>query len=119
MCCSGGLQRAIAFECTRSSFAPLVIATAILALDRRHWPLFWTMAIRADRREEDLSSRWSSSRIYLFIRGERRQGCGAGVGGFVAFLLVVGVCSAVVNPAGAYGFAEPYRGVIERPWTIR
>lgn len=113
-----GLQRAIAFDVHEIAFAPLVIATAILALDRRNWPLFWTMAIVLTGVKEDLIPLVVFFGIYLFIRGERRQGAVLAVGGFVAFLLVVGVLLPSVNPAGAYGFAGPYRGVIERPWTI-
>jgi len=113
-----GLQRAIAFDVHEIAFAPLAIATAILAIDRRQWPLFWAMALLLVVVKEDLIPLVAFFGVYLFMRGERRQGAVLAIGGVMAFLLVVRVILPSLNPAGAYPFAAPYRGVIERPWTI-
>jgi uncharacterized membrane protein len=39
-----GLQRAAAFDVHEEAFAPLVIALAVLAVDRQRWTVFWLAA---------------------------------------------------------------------------
>jgi uncharacterized membrane protein len=42
--CFWGIQLAIAFDVHETAFSPLVLAIAILAIDRRRWLLFWLAA---------------------------------------------------------------------------
>ena len=49
-----GLQRAAAFDVHEMAFAPLIIATAIYAMDRGRWTLFFTCAVLLTVVKEDL-----------------------------------------------------------------
>lgn len=113
-----GLQRAAAFDVHEVAFAPLVIATAILAIDRRHWRLFWVAALALTLIKEDLIPLLVFVGMYLLMQGERRQGAVLLVSSLLAFLLVVGLVIPSLNDSGRYSYKETYDAVLQRPWTI-
>lgn len=89
--CFWGIQRAAAFDVHETAFSPLVVATAILAVDRQKWVLFWVMAAMMMLIKEDHSPLVGAFGIYLLIRGETRRGVIAMVTSVAAALVVVGV----------------------------
>src|SRR5689334_13054333 len=49
-----GMQRAAAFDFHEFAFAPLLVATTILAMEDRRWGLFWAMVASLIATKEDL-----------------------------------------------------------------
>ncbi len=116
--CFWGIQRAMAFDVHETAFAPLAIATAILAIDRRQWTLFWLSAVAMLLIKEDHIPLVAAFGIYLVIRGEPRQGASAVVASIAAFFVLIGVIIPAFNDAGAYGYTSAYASVLARPWLL-
>jgi uncharacterized membrane protein len=116
--CFWGIQRAAAFDVHEAAFAPLAIATAILAIDRCRWTLFWLSAAAMLLIKEDHIPLLAAFGVYLAIRGERRQGVTAFVSSMVAFFVLIGVIIPAFNDAGAYGYTSAYASVLARPWLL-
>jgi uncharacterized membrane protein len=113
-----GLQRAMAFDVHEIAFAPLTIATAVLAVHRRWWGLFWTCMVGLALTKEDLIPLIGGFGLYLAILGERRRAVAAVAASIVLFVAVVGVIVPTLNPAGVYGYASSFTDVLERPWLL-
>ena len=114
--CFWGIQRAIAFDVHETAFSPLVIAIAILAIDRRQWRMFWLSAAVLLLIKEDHIPLLAGLGVYLFILGERRRGaiaCGVSV---VALIAIVGIIIPAFSDAGAYEYTSAYAGVLAEPW---
>jgi uncharacterized membrane protein len=112
-----GLQRAAAFDVHEVAFAPLIIATAILAMDRRCWALFWTSAFALTLVKEDLIPLLTFVGIYLVVQGERQKGAALIAASVAAFVVVVGITIPFFG-AGGYSYGGPYVEFLRRPWTI-
>ena len=112
-----GLQRAAAFDVHEVAFAPLIIATAILAMDRRRWVLFWTSAFALTLVKEDLIPLLTFVGIYLVLQGERQKGAALIAASVAAFGVVVGITIPFFG-AGGYSYGGPYAELLRRPWTI-
>lgn len=97
-----GLQRAMAFDVHEIAFAPLTIATAVLAIHRGWWRLFWACMVVLTLTKEDLIPLIGGFGLYLAIRGERRRAVAAVVVSIALFVVVVGVIVPRLNPAGVY-----------------
>ena len=113
-----GIQRAMAFDVHETAFAPLAIATAILAIDRRQWTLFWLSAVAMLLIKEDHIPLVAGLGIYLVIRGEPRQGATAVVASIAAAFLIIGVIVPESSDAGTYGYTSAYASVLARPWLL-
>ena len=111
-----GLQRAAAFDFHALAFAPLVIATALLALDQRRWMLFWVAASMLLLVKEDLIIFLTFLGLYLVVRGERWRG-GIVIGSsLIVFFLIVGVVIPGFNDTGGYAYAGAFSGTLLKPW---
>jgi uncharacterized membrane protein len=112
-----GVQRAAAQDFHEIAFAPLVIATAIWAMDGGRWGVFWTASLALIVVKEDLIPVLCFLGLYLMLQGERRRGLVLAAIGVAAFGLVV----LVVIPAlgsGGYPYSSVYSHVLLRPWTV-
>ena len=113
-----GMQRTMEFDVHEMAFAPLAIATAILALDRRQWRLFWVAAVSLIFIKEDLIPALTGIGILLVLQRDYRRGMALIVGSVAAFLLVVSVVVPSLNDAGVYNHASSYRALLAQPWRI-
>jgi len=113
-----GIQRAAAFDVHEMAFAPLAIATAILAMDERRWGLFWTAVAAIMLTKEDLIPLLAALGVYLVGTGERRQGLLLILSSAAAFLLIVTAVVPAFNASGAYGYISTYGDIIARPWEL-
>jgi uncharacterized membrane protein len=113
-----GLQRAAAFDVHEVAFAPVAIATAILAMDRRWWKTFWIAAITLILIKEDLIPLLGGFGLYLLTQGERKRAVLLIAGSVVAFAAVTLLIIPSFNDTGIFGYAGAYSGIIERPWRI-
>jgi uncharacterized membrane protein len=113
-----GLQRAAAFDVHEIAFAPLLIATAILAVDRRRWALFWATALAIALVKEDLIPLLTFLAIYLIRIGERRRGWTLLAISVVAFVVLVQVVIPALGDTGQYQHKGGFTGVLSRPWRI-
>jgi uncharacterized membrane protein len=116
--CFWGIQRAIAFDVHETAFSPLVIAVAILAMDRRRWPLFWISIVAMLFIKEDHIPLVAGFGMLLVIQGEWRRGLVAIAGGVAAMVAVVGVVIPAFNDLGGYEYTSSYLGVLADPWRI-
>ena len=113
-----GLQRAAAFDVHAIAFAPLIIATTLLALDRRQWALFWVSAIALMLVKEDLIALLTFLGFYLAVRGERwRGGILIGVS-LLAFFVIVGSIIPALSDSGQYAYTNAFSDILRAPWTI-
>ena len=116
--CFWGLQRAAAFDVHETAFATLAIATAILAMDRRKWTLFWITAASMIFIKEDLIPLLGGFGVYLILQGERRKGGILIASSVAAFVLVIGFIIPAFSDAGSYGYVSAYGDLLTRPWLI-
>ena len=113
-----GIQRTMAFDVHETAFAPLVVATAILALDRRRWTLFWIAAASMVLVKEDLIPLLGGLGLYLLIKGERRRGAVLVAASVVLFAAVVGVIIPAFSDSGEYIYTSAFMPVVGEPWRI-
>jgi uncharacterized membrane protein len=113
-----GLQRAAAFDVHEVAFAPLAIAIAILAMDRKRWVMFWMAAGVLILTKEDLIPLLGAFGVWLFFHAERRQAVLLVVISIVAFVTLMAFVIPAFNEAGAYGYAGAYQGVLDKPWLM-
>ena len=116
--CFWGLQRAAAFDVHETAFAPLAIAVAILAMDRRRWVAFWITAAFMILIKEDLIPLLGGFGVYLVLQGERRQGAILMAVSAAALAVVIGVIVPAFNDTGTYGYGSAYGDLLSRPWMI-
>ena len=113
-----GLQQAAAFDVHEFAFAPLFIATAVLAMERRNWPLFWGMMVCLGLTKEDLLPLVAWFGAYIWWKGRSWRGGILAVAGLVAFALVVGVVIPWMGGVAGFGYSGAYAEALRRPWTI-
>lgn len=111
-----GLQRAVFADVHEIAFAPLFIATAILALDQQRWPLLCASAVAIGLVKEDLIPIITFLGVLLLLRGHRVAGLTFVVASVAAFLLVVRVIVPALGPG--FSYTGPYETLLREPWTI-
>jgi uncharacterized membrane protein len=116
--CFWGLQSAAAFDVHEMAFAPLAIAVAILAADRRRWGWCWTAAVLIALVKEDLIPILTMLGLLLVVQGERGRGVLMAAASLVAFVVAVRVVIPAFAASGAFSVGSAYVDVIARPWTI-
>jgi uncharacterized membrane protein len=116
--CFWGIQRAIAFDVHETAFSPLVVAIAILAMDRRQWPLFWAAATAMMFIKEDHIPLVAALGGLLLIKGETQKGVVAIVVSVCALAAVIGVIVPAFNDLGGYEYTSSYFGVLSDPRRI-
>ena len=86
-----GLQVGVLFDFHEVTFAPLLIAMAILLADLERWRLLWLDAFLLGLVKEDLSIVVMFLGLVLLLRGERRHGALMVVAAIGWYVLVTGV----------------------------
>ncbi|HEY6361542.1 MAG TPA: DUF2079 domain-containing protein [Vicinamibacterales bacterium] len=112
------IQRMMAFDVHELAFAPLAIATAILAMERRQWTAFWIAAGSLMLIKEDLIPLLTGFGAYLFVRGERRRGAALVAASLVSLAVVVGIIVPGFNDAGRYEYTSAVTPLMREPWRI-
>ncbi len=113
-----GVQRTAEFDFHALAFAPLLVATAIVAIDRRRWGPFWITATALALVKEDQLPLLAGMGVWLLLLGERRRGALVVGGSLVAFLLVIGVVVPAFNDGGGYAYAAGLGDLLRRPWMV-
>lgn len=114
--CFWGLQRTAWFDVHEMAFAPVLIALAILAVDRRNWRLLWLASATLLLVKEDLIPLVSGFGVYLMLIGERRRGAVLTVLSLLWFFAVVFFVIPSLSDAGAWAYSGAYDAVWHRPW---
>ena len=113
-----GMQRAATFDFHEIAFAPLIIATAILALDDGRWVLFWTMALLLILVKEDLIPIIGGFGLLLLLRREFRQGLIAIAVSCAAFVVIVRWVIPTMAGSTVFGYTGAYVEAMQDPWRI-
>jgi uncharacterized membrane protein len=110
-----GLQKAINSDVHEMAFAPLVIACAVLAMDKNRWGWLWISCLVLVGIKEDLIVLVAAMGAYVFAQGNRRQGLALAAFGVLAFVTIV----TIVIPSFSGGWASggAYAAIWQRPWT--
>lgn len=114
--CFWGIQRAMAFDVHETAFAPLAIATVILAMDQRRWRLFWLSVAVMLLIKEDHIPLLAAVGIYLVTHGERRRGAIAVAVSVAVFVAVIAAIVPALSDTREYGYTSAYANVMARPW---
>lgn len=115
--CFWGLQRTALSDFHELAFAPLLTATAILAISRGRWTLLWIVSAMLCGVKEDLIPLVCAFGLYLVYLGEYRRGAMLATSALVAFVAVI----FVVIPwfgGGGWAYARVYGDVAARPWAM-
>jgi uncharacterized membrane protein len=112
-----GLQSAMAFDVHEVAFAPLIIASAILAMDRRRWPAFWICMAVLIVTKEDLIPLVGGFGLCLLVRRDWRRGSTAIAISVVSFAVVLGALMPHLNGSG-YAYASAFGWVLREPWLL-
>jgi uncharacterized membrane protein len=113
-----GIQRAIGSDVHEIAFAPLVIATAVLAMETRRWGLFNAMALLLVCVKEDLIPLLGGFGLYLMLRGDRGRGLAMIAVSVIVLAVVVGVAVPALSGVEGSTYVALYRGAVEHPTTI-
>jgi uncharacterized membrane protein len=113
-----GLQRAAIFDFHEMAFAPLAIAVAIDAMDRRSWSIFWIACAALALVKEDLIPVVMGLGLYLTVTGERARGAALTIGSIAAFFVVIKLVIPSFGDNTAYNYLVSYGDMMRRPWEI-
>ena len=113
-----GLQRAANFDVHEFAFAPLVIAAAIEAMDRRAWTPFWIWCVALLFVKDDLIPWLTALGVYLAVTGERVRGALLALGSVVAFFLVIKVLVPLAAGGANYNYLVVYGDATRRLWEL-
>ena len=113
-----GIQQTAVFDVHDMSFAPLVIAAGILAMDGHRWGWFWTAMAGLVLVREDLIPVIAGCGAYLFLVGERRRGLVAFVVGTLLFLIVIKYVVPSMSEAGVYMYTAGTGRALRQPWLL-
>jgi uncharacterized membrane protein len=116
--CFWGLQQTAASDFHEVAFAPLLLATAILAMDRRNWTLLWTVCVLLMCVKEDLIPVVMFLGLYLAVNGERKRGVLLAASSLVAFAVIVGYVIPSLGSSGTYTYGGAYAEILKTPWLI-
>jgi uncharacterized membrane protein len=109
-----GMQKAAAFDFHEVAFAPLVIATAILALEERRWSWFWISALVICCIKEDLIPLIGMFGVRLMMSGEVRRGIAAVGLSVVAFTTVMMVVMPALGNENTYPYWSTHQEALKR-----
>ena len=87
--CFWGLQRTALSDFHELAFAPLLTATAVLAISRRSWTMLWIVSAILCLVKEDLIPLVCAFGLYLVYLGEYRRGVLLATSGLAAFIAAV------------------------------
>lgn len=113
-----GMQQTAVFDVHEAAFAPLAVASLLLAMDRKAWRWFYVAAVAVAAVKEDLTPFLMCVGAYLWLRGERWRGGALLVTSLAAFMVVVGLVIPAASDTGGYGYRGTYADALEHPWNI-
>ncbi|PZS21450.1 MAG: hypothetical protein DLM61_27945, partial [Pseudonocardiales bacterium] len=97
-----GLQAGISYDFHEVAFAPLLIALAILFIDRRRWGPYFVIIALLLCVKEDQALLVCFFGVYLATMREYRRGAITFAAGIVWYLVVTNVVFPALSPTGAY-----------------
>jgi len=112
-----GMQRTAMFDVHEMAFAPVLIATAILAIDCLSWRVLWMASAALMLVKEDLIPLVGAFGVLLIFSGARRQGLLLIMVSLSTFLAVVTVVIPSFSDTGAWNTGSAYHDLWRRPWT--
>src|SRR5206468_7200171 len=107
-----GLQQTAGFDVHEVAFAPLAVATLIVAMDRRRWPWFWTAAAAMVLIKEELIALLVFVGAFLIVRGERQRGAILLASSVALFVTIVGVVIPRAAGTRTYGYENAFADAI-------
>ena len=113
-----GMQRTAAFDVHELAFAPLLIASGILAIERRRWSWLWLASGALMLVKEDMIPLAGGLGLYLIWLGERRRGAWLVAISILMFAFAVLIVIPSFNESGAWGYSGSYSDLWKKPWTI-
>lgn len=113
-----GLQRTALYDFHEMAFAPLLVATALLAIDRRRYGLLWTAAVGLMLVKEDLIPLVAMFGVFLMLRGERRHGVVMLFAALLTFTVVLWILIPWLSGSGHWATGTAFEDVFSRPWTV-
>ena len=113
-----GMQQTAVFDVHEAAFAPLAVASLLLAMDRKAWRWFYVAAVAVAAVKEDLTPFLMCVGAYLWLRGERWRGGAVLVTSLAAFMVIVGLVIPAASDAGRYGYRGTYADALDHPWSI-
>ena len=108
-----GMQKAAAFDFHEVAFAPLAIATAILAMETRHWKWFWPSVLMVCCIKEDLVPLVGMFGLRLIGLGEVRRGIAAIVLSIAAFATIMIVVMPMLGGESTSHYLTPHLRAVE------
>jgi uncharacterized membrane protein len=112
------MQQTASFDVHEAAFAPLAVASLLLAMERKQWRWFYIAAAAVTAVKEDLSPFLVCVGAYLFLRGERRRGGLVLAASLTAFIVIVGLVIPAASDTGLYGYRGTYEEVLLHPWSV-
>jgi uncharacterized membrane protein len=112
------MQRTMKNDFHEMAFAPLLVAIAVLALDRRRWGWLWTACVLLVLVKEDLIPLITIIGLYLLADGERLHGALLTASSLVAFVLIVAIVIPRFNDSGEFRYAGGYADILAKPWLL-
>jgi uncharacterized membrane protein len=113
-----GLQQTAAFDVHEFAFAPLFVAGAILAMERRSWSWFWAAVVAVGLTKEDLLPLVAWFGVFLWWRGDRWRGAILAASGSVAFVVVTAIVIPRMAGTADFGYTGAYAEAMAQPWRI-
>jgi len=112
-----GIQHAAAFDVHEVAFAPIVIAWAMLAMDRERWTSFWLAMVALMLVKENLIPLAGFFGLFLIIQGHRHQGAALIGVSLVAFVGVMRWLIPWLSGADS-AYVGLYTEMLRRPWLL-
>src|ERR1700683_4431825 len=112
-----GMQRTALSDVHEMAFAPVLVATAILAIERRRWRLLWIVSALLMLVKEDLIPFAASCGVYLAYLGERRRGALLMIVGLLMFVVTLTIVIPWFNQGAGWSTGGAFQAVWQRPWA--
>jgi uncharacterized membrane protein len=113
-----GLQRTANYDVHELAFAPLIIATAIYALDRTKWRLLWVSCCLLALVKEDLIPIITFMGLFLVASGDWKRGLSLTMTSLVLFVAVLRLVIPYFSGVDRYNYADAYADILTQPWLI-
>jgi uncharacterized membrane protein len=113
-----GMQRTAWFDFHELAFAPLLVATVILAMDQKRWRLFWCAVLALTLVKEDMIPLAGAIGLYLIYQYDRRRGLALTLASGVVFVVVLRWVIPWFAHQGSWTYAEAFQTLLHSPWRL-